>query len=66
MIDIVPYVRFPYGNPYGEPGDIAAQRGILQTALQAVRGKGAQPDGQNCGAVAEVPATLDQLTGGAA
>ncbi len=28
------YVRFPYGNPYGEPGDRDTQRHILDTAIR--------------------------------
>jgi D-proline reductase (dithiol) PrdB len=28
------YVRFPYGNPYGEPGDDETQRQILHAAIQ--------------------------------
>lgn len=28
------YVRFPYGNPYGEPDDHQAQRRILEAALR--------------------------------
>ncbi|MGQ0569868.1 MAG: hypothetical protein ACT4P5_10120 [Armatimonadota bacterium] len=28
------FVRFPYGNPFGEPGDTQTQRAILQSALQ--------------------------------
>lgn len=28
------YVRFPYGNPYGEPGDTGTQREILHAALR--------------------------------
>lgn len=27
------YVRFPYGNPFGEPGDAATQRQILVSAV---------------------------------
>jgi D-proline reductase (dithiol) PrdB len=27
------YVRFPYGDPFGEPGDAIRQREILQAAL---------------------------------
>jgi hypothetical protein len=27
------YVRFPYGDPFGLPGDIKTQRSILKTAL---------------------------------
>ena len=28
------YVRFPYGNPFGEPGDAGTQRTILESALR--------------------------------
>jgi D-proline reductase (dithiol) PrdB len=28
------YVRFPYGNPYGEPGDNETQREILHALLR--------------------------------
>lgn len=28
------YLRFPYGNPFGEPGDADTQRTILASALQ--------------------------------
>jgi D-proline reductase (dithiol) PrdB len=28
------YVRFPYGNPFGEPGDATTQRTILEAALR--------------------------------
>lgn len=28
------YVRFPYGNPYGEPQDNQTQRDILESALR--------------------------------
>jgi hypothetical protein len=28
------YVRFPYGDPFGEPGDVARQREVLTAALQ--------------------------------
>jgi D-proline reductase (dithiol) PrdB len=28
------YVRFPYGNPYGEPGDADTQREILMALLE--------------------------------
>lgn len=28
------HVRFPYGNPFGEPGDAARQRQILESTLQ--------------------------------
>lgn len=28
------YVRFPYGNPYGEPSAATMQRAILQYALR--------------------------------
>ena len=28
------YVRFPYGNPFGEPGDASTQRTILEAALR--------------------------------
>lgn len=27
------YVRFPYGNPFGEPGDATLHRQILESAL---------------------------------
>jgi len=28
------HVRFPYGDPFGEPGAVETQREILQAALQ--------------------------------
>jgi D-proline reductase (dithiol) PrdB len=28
------YVRFPYGDPFGEPGDAPRQREVLTAALQ--------------------------------
>lgn len=27
------YVRFPYGDPFGLPGDVQTQRNMLETAL---------------------------------
>ncbi|MGH2406372.1 MAG: hypothetical protein ACRDGN_18200 [bacterium] len=34
MVPRMLYVRFPYGNPFGEPGDAATQRQILTSALR--------------------------------
>jgi D-proline reductase (dithiol) PrdB len=28
------YARFPYGSPYGEPGNAERQRTVLETALR--------------------------------
>jgi D-proline reductase (dithiol) PrdB len=28
------YVRFPFGDPFGEPGDVETQRTILKSALE--------------------------------
>lgn len=28
------YVRFPFGDPFGEPGDVEKQRTVLESALR--------------------------------
>ena len=32
------HLRFPFGNPVGEPGNIDQQRAILHDCLEALRG----------------------------
>ena len=34
MVPRMLHVRFPYGDPFGEPGDAATQRHILESALR--------------------------------
>jgi hypothetical protein len=34
MVPRMLHVRFPYGDPFGEPGDTLTQREILESALR--------------------------------